>query len=102
MSVQLNRLKNERTQIRRKFTESLNKLEQLLADVDVTQDQLNEEYVISEDRANRLFDIDEKVCNLIFAEETDEQELNREYDTMEAYRDRWTRLSSRKDLLNRI
>jgi hypothetical protein len=104
MSTQdLVKYKYERTQLRRKFTESLNKLELLFASTNKDSsavDEINQEFVKCNDKASRLFLFDDKINNLLFSQENqDEKELEKEYDLTESYRDKWNSLVYKKEEL---
>jgi len=95
----LSRLKLERTQLRRKFTETANALEPLFDEDEKDIRRINELFAKMSDKAERLFRVDQSVSDILYTVVEDDNELNNEFDAMETYRERWVLICHRKDEL---
>lgn len=88
MAEKLDKLKRERTQLRRLFTKTANELETVLTDSPDDTLFIMEKLNILEDKVARLFPIDEQILQLYSASETSEAEYCLEVGTSENYRER--------------
>ena len=85
-------LKRERKQLRRFFTISLKDLETKMDTESVMKTELIPIFKVLEDKADRLFEVDERIKTNwleLELEDFDEDEFGKEVDLIETYRNQW-------------
>ncbi|BES96686.1 Retrotransposon protein [Nesidiocoris tenuis] len=93
----LSRLRAQRSQLRRLFTNQAKLIESSLKDRNL--DDIHEDFGKLDDRANRLFGLEAAVSELLFTCGEDESTITEEFDTAEEYRDKYSSLCSKRSRL---
>ncbi|XP_056633378.1 uncharacterized protein LOC130442978 [Diorhabda sublineata] len=101
----MERLCAERTQLRRFFTITANGCEETFGKPEATVEEVTVAFMKLTDKADRLFLLDDKVKEIMFEslDQLKEEDLGKEFETVEKYRDTWLTLSARKnELLKKV
>lgn len=96
----LKRLRAERTQLRRIFTVLVTQIQKAITEG--KSEEMPQHFSKLEDKASRLFRIDSQVCDLLFLCDEGEDEVAKEFDSVEEYRDRYFSLLAVKDSVTQI
>ncbi|KAG8182124.1 hypothetical protein JTE90_002618 [Oedothorax gibbosus] len=86
-TVKLDKLKGERSQLRRVFTNAARRFSDVLESTDIQTKDISSDFNKVIEKAERLFKVDEEIKAVTF-EYTDE-----EFDIIESYRDKLTEIS---------
>ncbi|KAG8178075.1 hypothetical protein JTE90_007060 [Oedothorax gibbosus] len=88
-TVKLDKLKGERSQLRRVFTNAARRFSDVLESTDIQTKDISSDFNKVIEKAERLFKVDEEIKAVTF-EYTDE-----EFDIIESYRDKLTEIKSK-------
>ncbi|KAF8785659.1 hypothetical protein HNY73_011174 [Argiope bruennichi] len=95
----MDNLKRERTQLRRLFTKSLKKVENAVKTELVSKIELIPVFNILSDKAERLFEVGEKIRVKRIEMENIEEEFSNDLDIAENYRDQWIAMKTKADFV---
>ncbi|KAG8194755.1 hypothetical protein JTE90_026398 [Oedothorax gibbosus] len=100
----MEKLNRDRTQMRRAFTKAANEAKCLIEKEDKQNSEVRKILDILEDKANRMFKMDEEIKEIYLSEDPfDENAFEREFDSAETYRNNWISIKNDcEDILNRL